>query len=194
MIKSFWLVLLIAFIVLSCKEKKKTDTEKNDFLPVKSFLQSQVKHVDTSMYPIVKAEKMNMDSTWDTSYVKREDFRKLADEFLNIPDLTDGSLGKNYKEDKLFDNDLDRVIVSYTPLKDNLELIKEEVVITQGTSGTDQIHSIIIEKIKEEKDSTIHQRLLWQTDEKFQVVTIVEKKGQPVSTKTTEVTWNQPDQ
>jgi hypothetical protein len=185
---------MTAVFVFSCKEKKKNEPEKNEFIQVKSFLQSQVRHVDTSMYPIIKAEKMNTDSTWDTTYVKREDFRTLANEFLNIPDLTDASIGKNYKEDKLFDNDLNRVIVSYTPQKDNLEIIKEEVVIAIGNAGTDQMHSIIIEKIKDDKDSTILHRLLWQTDEKFQVVRIVEKNGQPVSTKTTEVTWNQTDQ
>ena len=194
MIKTSCLALLTATIFFACKEKTKTEeTQSNEFLPVKSFILSQVKHVDTSMYPIIKAEKMSMDSVWDTSYVKREDFRKLASDFLDIPDIADSSIGKNYKEDKLFDNDFGRVIISYTPLKDNLELVKEDVVIAKDNKGNDQMHSIIIEKIKDQKDSTIHQRLLWQTDEKFQVVTIIEKKGQTVSARTMEVTWNQPD-
>src|SRR5262245_48255414 len=170
MIKTSCLALLTATIFFACKEKTKTkeETQSSDFLPVKSFILSQVKHVDTSMYPIIKAEKMSMDSVWDTSYIKREDFRKLAIDFLNIPDLTDSSIGKNYKEDKLFDNDLGRVIVSYTPLIDNLEIAKEDIVIAKDNKGNDQMHSIIIEKIKDQKDSTIHQRLLWQTNEKFQ--------------------------
>jgi hypothetical protein len=194
MIKSFWLILLTVVIVFACKRKEKDKPGNNDYLPVNSFILSQVKHVDTSMYPIMKAEKMNSDSTWDTTFVKREDFRKLAEDFLTVPDLTDISIGKDYKEDKFLDNDLNRVVVTYTPLKDNLEIIKEEVVIAQGNAGSDRIHSIIIEKIKDGKDSTIHKRLLWQTDEKFQVVTLVEKNGQPVATKTTEVTWNPSDQ
>lgn len=173
---------------IGCKGK-----QKNDFLPVKSFVQSQVRHVDTSLYEIIKAEKSGSDSTWDTSYVKRENFRSLAKDFLDIPDLTDFSLGKKYKEDKMFDEQLNRVIITYTPTKDGQEILKEELIVGPGDSAFDKMRSIIIEKIKDFKDSSIHQHLLWQTDEKFQVVTVVEKKGQPVSTKTTEVTWNKRD-
>jgi hypothetical protein len=184
--KNYWLILtLCPAFYFSCKGK-----QKNDFLPVSSFIQSQVKHVDTALYSIIKAEKTGTDSTWDTSYVKREDFRKLASDFLDIPDLTNYSLGKKYKEEKIYDDQMNRVIIAYTPVKDNLEIIREELVVGPGDTAFDKIRSIIIEKIEDYKDSSIHQHLLWQTDEKFQVVTIIEKNGQPVSTKTMEVTWN----
>jgi len=184
--KIYWLILALSLaFYFSCKGK-----QKNDFLPVLSFLQSQVRHVDTTLYSIIKAEKTGTDSTWDTSYVKREDFRKLANDFLDIPDLTNFSLGKKYKEERIYDDQMNRVIIVYTPVRGDQEIIREELVVGPGDTAFDKMKSVIIEKIKDYKDSSIHQHLLWQTNEKFQVVTIIEKNGQPVSTKTMEVTWN----
>lgn len=185
--KNFPLILvLISIVFIACKSKQK----KNEFVSVLSYIQSQVKHVDTSLYSIVKAEKMANDSTWDTTYVRREDFRGLAKDFLEIPDITDPSMGKQYKEDKMYDDQLGRVIIVYTPIKEGLEIIREELIVAAGDEAFDKMKSVIIDKVKDYKDSSVEQRLLWQTDEKFQVVTIIEKNGQPVSTKTMEVTWN----
>jgi len=176
-----------AAIFYSCKQKK-----KNDYFPALSFISSQVKDVDTSLYSIIRADKI--DSTWDTTYIKRENFRSLAHDFLETPDLANYSIGKKYKEDKFYDESMNRVILTYTPIKENVEIQKEEIIIIPGTSGDDKMKSIIIEKIKDEKDSTVYQHLLWQVDEKFQIVTIVEKKGKPVSTNIIEVSWNKLNQ
>jgi hypothetical protein len=184
--RAYWLILILpSELYFSCKGK-----QKNDFLPVLSFINSQVRHVDTSLYSIIKAEKSGADSTWDTSYIKREDFRTLANDFLDIPDLTNFSIGNKYKEEKIYDDQMNRVIIVYTPIKNDQEIIREELVVGPGDTAFDKMRSIIIEKIIDKKDSSIHQHLLWQTDEKFQVVTIIEKNGQPVFTKTLEVTWN----
>ena len=179
---TYFLMLALAAAFYGCKQ-----TKKNDYFPVSSFIGSQVKDVDTSLYPIIRADKI--DSTWDTTYIKREEFRSLAHDFLEIPDLTNYSVGKKYKEDRIYDETMNRVILTYTPVKDDVELLREEVVILPGNQGVDKVRSIIIEKIKDRNDSTIHQHLLWQVDEKFQVVTVIEKNGLPVSAKTVEVSW-----
>jgi len=182
----FWSALVLSPVFyFSCKGK-----QKNDFISVVGYLNSQVRHVDTSLYSIIRAEKSGTDSTWDTNYVKREEFRGLAKDFLNIPDLTDFSVGKKYKEERIYDDQLQRVFIVYTPVKDDQEILREEMVVGPGDTAFDKIRSVIIEKIKDYKDSSIHQRLLWQTNEKFQVVTIIEKNGEPISSKTLEVTWN----
>jgi hypothetical protein len=182
----FLTLIAITLIVIysSCTQKK-----KNEFFPVQSFIGSQVKDVDTSLYPIIRADKR--DSLWDTTYIKRDQFRSLAKDFLETPDLTNYSIGKKYKEDKIYDPGMDRVMLTYTPVRDNVEIDREEVVILPdpNNNGNDKVRSIVIQKTRENGDSTITQHLLWQVDEKFQVVTIVEKGGQTVSTKTMEVSW-----
>lgn len=182
--------ILIIFLLpiasyYSCKSKP-----KNNFVSIVSYIQSQVRDVDTSLYSIIKAEKNGSDSLWDTTYVKREQFRSLAKDFLNIPDIASSSFGKKYKEETMYDDQLQRAIITYTPTDDNEEILKEQLVIAQGDTAFNKMKSVIIERVKDSGDSTIRQHLLWQTNEKFQVVTIIEKKGEPVSTKTIEVTWN----
>jgi hypothetical protein len=180
------LFLAFGFLALcsSCREKK-----ENDFFPVLSFINSQVKDVDTSLYPIIRADKR--DSTWDTTYIKRDQFRALAKDFLDIPDLKKYSIGKKFKEDKFYDQDMNRVVLTYTPVKKNAGLDRQEIVIIPdpAAAGNDKVRSVIIEKTKATKDSLVTQHLLWQVDEKFQVVTVVEKNGQPISSKTMEVSW-----
>jgi len=110
---------------------------------------------------------------------------------LETPDITKYSIGKKYKEDRSFDEKMNRILLIYTPMKDNLEVLRQELVVAPDEyTGSGIIKSVIIEKMKATKDSSIHQRLLWLADEKFQVVNIIEKNGQPVSTKITEVIWN----
>ncbi len=181
----FFIVLMILY---SCKHKK-----KNDFFPVISYIRSQIKNVDTSLlYSIMKI--VTVDSTSDTTYVKREEFGNLAHDFSETPDLTEYSIGKNYKEDKLYDQSLNRVILTYTPLKKNAEVLRQEVVIIPGSTGDDKVKDFIIDRIQNKKDSTIHKRLLWQVDESFQVVDIIEKDSIAVSTKTTKVIWNKQEE
>jgi len=189
------IIVLISALITGCKEKKEKEKEKetSEFVSVISYIKSQVKHVDTSLFSIIKAERNGTDSTWDTTYVRREEFRNLAKDFLDIPDITDPSLIKKYKEDKMYDDQLGKVIIIYTPLEEGLEITREELIVAAGETAFDKLKSVIIDRVRDNKDSSVQQRLLWQSDEKFQVVTITEKNDQPVSTRTMEVTWNSQD-
>jgi len=183
-------LLIIGYLIvtwLGCKQKNSNDDIV--FFPVISFLKSQVKHIDTSLFRLKRIDII--DSLRDTAYIKRDEFRRLTNDFLETPDITDKSLKKKYKEDKTYDESLDRVILSYTPKDDNMEVLREEVIISPNTSEGDQVKSIIIEKMMERKDSIILKRLLWQVNKSFQVVTLIQKPNQPEITRTIEVIWNQ---
>ena len=58
----------------SCKQKK------NDVFPAIDFIRGQIANVDTSVYRILKLVPMT-DSTYDTTYVKREDFKRAGKRF-----------------------------------------------------------------------------------------------------------------
>ena len=86
MIKKYILCISVTALALfACKSKK--EEVKETFFPVLSFIKSQVAHVDTSLYPIIKLTFIDSTRT-DTEYIKREDFRSLAKDFLELPDLT----------------------------------------------------------------------------------------------------------
>ena len=183
-------LLIIGYLIvtwLGCKQKNSNDDIV--FFPVISFLKSQVKHIDTSLFRLKRIDII--DSLRDTAYIKRDEFRRLTNDFLETPDITDKSLKKKYKEDKTYDESLDRVILSYTPKDDNMEVLREEVIISPNTSEGDQVKSIIIERMMERKDSIILKRLLWQVNKSFQVVTSIQKPNQSEIIRTIEVIWNE---
>jgi hypothetical protein len=178
---------------LACKSKKKEEPGKEKFFPVLSFIKSQVAHVDSSLYSIRKI--IYVDSTRnDTIYFKREQFHDLAADFLSLPDLSSSKYEDRFKEEKQFDETLNRVIITYQPLEPGKEEIqRQEVLIQPGPSG-DKVTSIIIDYFINNKDSSVQKRMLWQVDKSFQVATMRQLPGQPETNSTLRVIWNEDDQ
>ncbi len=184
---------VLILILFACKQKKNEDKSET-FFPVLSFLQSQVADIDTSLYPIKKI--VYIDSLHsDTSWVKREEFRELAKDFLAIPDIAGKKYKKLYSEEKLYDESMNRVILSYKPIKpDNAEIQKQEILITPDVAIGDKVSSIIIDQVVSNKDGSVQKKMLWRVDQSFQVTTISQKPGEPEIISTLIVTWNELDE
>ena len=174
--------LLSTILCMGCHTKK-----KNDVFPALDFIKSQVADVDTSVYPIIKLDRIT-DSTYDTTFVKRDDFKTLASDFLETPDISKTLNGK-YTEERMMNNDLGQVVFIATPNDEDLELRRQEVRIIPDPPN-DKVKSIYIEKFKTNGDSSVIKRMTWYTNKKFQVVTILQKKNEPEKTSVTEVIWN----
>lgn len=184
--KSITLPLIISLIViLSCKNKVE---EKDKYFPVISFLNSQVAHVDTSVYAIKKITIQ--DSISDTVFVPREEFRQLAKDFLDAPEISNKQLRDKYTESEYYDDMLKKVIITYSPTEKDLELQRQEVHISPNTGDGDKISTIILNRYHANKDSTVQKRMLWQVDERFQIVTTIQKPGVTEQTTTLKVIWN----
>ncbi|MBS1574779.1 MAG: hypothetical protein JST09_05705 [Bacteroidetes bacterium] len=177
--------LCISLLLYCCKPKE--DKKEEGFFPVLSFLKSQVAHIDTSLYQITKLT--SRDSTWDTSYIKREEFHSYANDFLTLPDLTDKTISAKYEESKFFDASLNRAIITYTPKDKSEEIQREEVTIEPDAGNGDKVKNIIVDKLVSTKDSSITKRMLWTVNESFQVTSIIQKPGHEDSTKTLKITW-----
>jgi hypothetical protein len=171
-----------AFFYFGCKHKK------NDVFPVLDFIKAQVANVDTSVYSIVKLVPKT-DSTYDTTYVKREEFRQLAKDFLETPDISK-TLGGKYTEERMMNNDLGLAVFIATPKDEDLEVRRQEVRI-EPDPPNDKIKSIYIEKVKNDKDSSVTKRMTWYADKKFQIVTITQGPNNQEKTSVMEVVWNQ---
>ena len=176
------IVGVICIIFCGCHQKK-----KNDVFPALDFIKSQVADVDTSVYPIMKLDRVT-DSTYDTTFVKRDDFKVLASDFLETPDISKKFNGK-YTEERMLNNDLGQVVFIATPNDEDLELRRQEVRIIPNPPN-DKVKSIYIEKFKSNGDSSVMKRMTWYTDKKFQVVTITQRKNQEEKTSVMEVIWN----
>jgi hypothetical protein len=180
-----FITLISITFLFSCKSKE--EKKEEGFFPVLSFIKSEVAHIDTSLFQIIKL--VSRDSTWDTIYIKREEFRANASDFLGIPDLTDKAYADKYEESKFFDASLNRAIMTYTPKDKNAEIQREEVTIEPGQGEADKVKNIIVDKLVVTKDSSVTKRMLWNVGESFQVTSIIQKSGQEDATQTIKVTW-----
>src|SRR5918993_2428186 len=98
----FFLSFLI--FITACKNRKKSENSP-EFFPVSSFLKGQVKNVDTSLYRIIKIE--TVDNRTDTSYLKREEFSKAAQDFTRLPDIGSDKYYDDYEETQMYDDALE---------------------------------------------------------------------------------------
>lgn len=192
--KKIILLSLLFVTGLSACKSGKEKSKKEDFFPVLSFIKSQVADIDTSLYMIRQVNIIDS-VTADTSFIKREDVRGLAADFLEMPDLFEQKYKERYNETKLQDETLQRVIFSYKPIDPDKEDIQlQEVVVSPNAATGDKVHNIIVNRAVVNKDSTVEKRMLWQVDQSFQVTTITQKAGQPEVTRTIKVIWNEPEQ
>lgn len=186
-------ILFITIVLLyGCHPKQKKENGKEDFFPVLSYIKSQVAHVDTSLYPIIKVSWKDTTHT-DTIYVKREQFRDLAKDFLQIPDLTDKKYKELYTEEKFFDEGLNTVVITCTPNDPEASIIQRQEVLISKTDEGDKVKSFIIDISETNKDSSVDKKLLWQVDRSFQVFSTVQKPEQPEITSRFKVIWNEND-
>ena len=189
MIKKYILgISVAAFVLFACKSKKKE--EKETFFPVLSFIKSQIAHVDTSLYPIIKLVFVDSIRT-DTEYIKREDFRSLAKDFLELPDLASSKFNKRFTEEKRFDETLGRAIFTLLPVNPEKEQVQRQEVIINN-AGND-VHSIYIDFFSSSKDSSVEKKLFWRADQSFQVTVIKQKPGTAETITTSKVVWNEPN-
>lgn len=183
----------VLLVLPACKSKKKDDTPKEPPFPVLSYIKSQVKDVDTSIYTIRKI--IITDSIHsDTTYIPREEFRAAAKDFLELPDLADKKYAGRFTEKRFFDESMNRVIIDYTPVNpEKEEITKQEVLITPDKATGDKVNTIILEKIINNRNGYLEQEFLWQVDKSFQVTTTTQLPGQPEKTVTIKVIWNDDD-
>jgi hypothetical protein len=188
--KNWFIVILLAGLVISCKSKEKKEEKK--YISVLSLIKAQVAHIDTSLYPIIKI--VSYDSLrQDTTHIPREEFAKEAKDFLDIPDLSDPKVAKRYKEDPpRYDELIGRVIFKYTPVDPDKEEVKNQEFLATPVAGQDaKINNVIILREISNRDSFLQKKMLWKMDRSFQIVTTSQKKGTPEVTTVTRVIWNE---
>ena len=185
------LVLLLSCLTLLSARCKSEDKPKGEgFFPVLSFIKSQVAMIDTSLYSIMRLTPSDSGLV-DTVFIHREKFRENATDFLSIPDLSEAKYEDRYRETKQFDEGLNLVILTYEAVKPEKELIQSQQVTIKPAVGGDKVKNIIINLVSSSKDSSIQKRMLWNADASFQVSMIKQLPGQPETSSSYKVTWNE---
>ncbi len=188
--KNYLVGVLVPLVLFSCKSKEKK--EDKHFISFVSLIRSQVAHVDSSLYSIVKIVYTDSIHT-DTTYIPREQFEEVARDFLALPDLSDPEVAARFKEEPIiYDTLINQVIISYAPLDPKKEEFKSQQLLATPVPGEEsRVNNIIITREISNRDSFLHQKMLWQMNRSFQVTTTRQKVGKPEITTTTRVTWNE---
>ena len=183
------ILFLVILFFTACKSGKQNDEKSNvRVTPVLPFIKGQIAQIDTSLYSIKKIEILDSLHS-DTIDISRNDFRSLAKDFLDLPDISEKKYKDQYEESKNYDPDLN--IVSFLTLPkpaSTADIQKQEVIITPDAGGG-KIKTIYIDREWTNKDSSVTKKMIWQVDEYFQVLTLKQLPGQSETSHILKVTW-----
>ena len=181
-----WLLLIFIPLFFSCTDA--APENKEPFFPVRSYLQSQVAHIDSSMYRIIKIT--TVDGKKDTAFVQRQDFKNYAKDFTDLPDIAQSNLRDDYTESQIYDEEMQTAVLNYMPLGKEGEIRRQDVFIAPDRNG-DKVKTIFIERITEQNGKPVRKLLTWEVDRKFKIVTITQQNTKNEKIETVEVLWTE---
>lgn len=178
--KKYFLIAISICIVLSCKNNSGTssadqhqDTAQKEFYPISSFIQAQVKKLDSLPLAVVKYTTINNQT--DTSILEKKEFAAVAENFAT-PDITAPGTKNQFEETSFIDASIGTVTLTYLAKNDTISLRKADVLLKQDNS---RVSTIYIEK----KDAVVNgskiQKILWTADRNCQVTTLLQATGLP---------------
>lgn len=174
-------------IFAGCNQKKKEKKDTSQYFPILSYLQSQVKQVDTSLFRITKVETKG--SVTDSVIINRSDVRKYASDFLDIPNLREVDQGSDYNETRIYDSVLGLAVLSYLSEDEDQEVTRQEVQIIPGFGGKDRVKTLYIEKEEEKGSDLIEKKMIWEVDKYFHIRTITHLKNGTENIHDLKVLW-----
>jgi hypothetical protein len=189
MIRTVTVFIFLTLIVSCGNKKKKNGSEDSRFYPVASFLKKQVASVDSSMFRITRI--VTRDTISDTAIISRDEFHKLANDFLSLPDITDPDNKDYYEESNGFEQTLDNALLTYTTNEPGQKVRRETVMLAQDPTGNyNQVKTILINLIDEKKNGSVEKDLTWHVGQRFQVVTKTNLDNQQEKIETLQVIWS----
>ncbi|MEQ1677248.1 MAG: hypothetical protein ABL876_11135 [Chitinophagaceae bacterium] len=191
--KNVLVVAIASLLLVACKSSNGDKEPEKKYISLQSLVEKQVAHIDTSLYSIRKV--VIIDSLHsDTTYIRREDFRSVAKDFLDIPDLSDPKIANRYKEESRYDSLIKRVVITYTPIDPEKEEVKKlEMLVSPeiAKDGNNKVTGIIVDRVRNNRNGYFAQNMLWRTDKSFLITTTTQKPGEEEVITITKVTWNE---
>lgn len=177
--KYFLIVISICAILLSCRNKGETssayqqshDTAQKEFYPINSFIQSQIKKLDS--LPLAVMKYTTTDNKTDTSIIEKKDFAVIAG-YFTTPDITTPGIKNQFEETSFIDASIGTISLTYLAKNDTISLRKADVLLKQDDS---RVSTIYIEKKSMAANESKIQKMLWTADRNCQVTTIAQAAG-----------------
>lgn len=180
-------LIVLTVVFLSCKES----APAKKFISTPSLIEQQVRHIDTSLYSIKKFTTTDTLIS-DTTFIRREDFRKEVSAFLNIPNLSDPKKARSFNEETRYDELLKRVIISYTPLDPIVEPFQRiELFVEPNLAAGDQVKTILATRRQGDRNGFEQEELVWQMDRSCTRILTTRKPGGAEQIRTEKWSWNE---
>lgn len=179
------LSILYATLLYSCTSPKKSNEE----IPISALtiIKGQLNQLDTSLFQFTKLE--TTDGKTDTAYIKREEVRKLADDFLSLPDIAQSGYTDKYTEERLIDNMQHTLSITATAKNETLEIQKQIIIVPLDQYASGTVQSIYIDRYMETSEGSLQQKLFWEIDKYFQIASIYQPDNGPEKTLILKVFW-----
>jgi hypothetical protein len=188
-------VYLLIFACHSTESKEATgnttppDTTKKNYLPVEDYLRSEISNVDSFPFKLMRYQ-IEQGKT-DSGIIKTNVFDQIASEFL-MPDIDSSRFEKNFEENSFVDRTTNLVSFTYSTKDTGNGLKRVDVLLTPG-AGTDKLHSIYMEALTANADSTLISKLSWKAGRNFSIIHIRKLKNGPETISQTLVVWDSRD-
>jgi hypothetical protein len=186
MMKPAFLLLGLLLCLAACRQKQQAQSPpvyRNDtipFFPVKDFLESQVRKVDSIpyfLYAITEKEGQK-----DSAAVSREAFRQAMAAFLQY-DISAPAVKKYYNESVFNDESTHSYTLHYATGNKALPVQTVDVLLSQDDQ---HVKRVFMTWVQNSGDSTVFNRLSWKTDASC---TLVSSLGRGNKESVTETTW-----
>ena len=192
--KTVLVFVTLGFLVQACHEQSNDKQpaaveEKKDYFPVADYIRSEINYVDSLPLGIVKYH-IAQDKK-DSSYIKTEEFDKLAKEFLPA-ELSDSSFTRDFTESSFIDQTTQSVTFTYSTA-DAGHILRRVDVLASPEQGFNKVKSIYMEKTINKGDSIVIKKMYWKAKRSFQIISILEAGNQPAVTSQLKVVWDNRD-
>jgi hypothetical protein len=192
--------LSLCFLLFACKSGNTNkpadttsistpDTAKKNYLPVEDYLTSEIANIDSFPYKLVRY-RISQGKT-DSGLITTAEFNRIAAEFL-LPELDSSRFEKNFEENSFVDQTTNLVSFTYSTKDTGNGLKRVDVLLSPGT-GTNKLHSIYMEAISANADSTRISKLSWKAGRNFSILHIIKPKNGPETSSQTIVVWDSRD-
>ncbi len=181
-----WLLLLI----VTCQACQQPEPKKK-FISAPSWIEQQVRQIDTSLYSIKRYTTIDSLPT-DTAFIARENFRAEVSDFLQLPDLSDPEQARAFVEETRYEDLTNRAIISYTAIDPNKQPVQSiELFVEPNLATGDQTRTILALRRHSDRNGFEQVQLIWQMDKNCTRTRLIRKPGGTEQVQTTKWSWNE---
>jgi hypothetical protein len=163
---------------------QREDSIAATYMPVASFLMSEIREVDTQVLALYRYTRTTVDpkgdgrasvpgpsesTPMDSAVISVPEFNLLARQFL-LDELAPSQFGKHYSENSFVDKTTQMVSFTYTPTDKNATLQRVDV-LTMSVEGANRIRSIYLQRSYRNADTLVMEKMYWRAHHFFQVIT-----------------------